>query len=77
MSQRETDFQIQWTDAYRIRSAIFKGAAGEGHVGAVVGEDTASGTRAISIAARCPSGRCGPALENQPRKCDLIKKQNE
>ena len=50
MSQRETGFQIQWTDAYIIRSAIFEGAAGEGHVGAVVGEDAASGTCAISKA---------------------------
>ena len=77
MSQRETGFQIQWTEAYITRSAIFKGAAGEGHIGAFEGEDAASGTCAISTAARCPSGRCGPALENQPRKCDLIKKQNE
>ena len=50
MSERETGFQIQWTDVYIICSAIFKGAAGEGHVSAVVGEDAASGTCAISIA---------------------------
>ena len=52
MSQRETGFQIQWTEAYIIRSAIFKGAAGEGHVGAVVGEDAASGTCVVGRRAR-------------------------